>query len=243
MTTPPADPTPIRAVVFDLDGVLVDTEPWWHEARVAVAGALGGSWTVADESGVKGANSREWAAAMIACVGRVLPPDLDAARVEAAVVDEMVVRYGREHPPTIEAGGRAVERLADRFPLAVASSAHARVIDAALAALGISTAFRVVLSSDAVGAGKPAPDVYREAARRLGVATSGCLVIEDSLAGVRAAHAAGMRVVLVPAAGHPPAPGAKELATLVLASLDELDDDRLADLAAIPPPVSPPPAR
>jgi 1-acyl-sn-glycerol-3-phosphate acyltransferase len=118
-----------------------------------------------------------------------------------------------------------VRRIAQSIPVAVASSAHRRVIDAALAGLGLADGFQVVVSSDEVAAGKPAPDVYLEAARRLGVAPARCLVVEDSLNGIRAARAAGMTVVLVPNASVPPAPGAVDLADLVLDRLDALDPE------------------
>jgi len=222
---------PIRAVIFDLDGVLVDTEPWWFEARVAVAAGVGRIWTAEDEATVKGANSREWAAVMAARLG----PAGTADGFERAVVAEVVARYGRDLVPSIQPGIRAVARMSVRWPLALASSAHAAVIDAALVALGIRDRFSAVVSSDAVGAGKPAPDVYLEASRRLAVEPAECLVVEDSLAGVRAARAAGMRVVLVPAAGHPPGPGADTLATIMLDSLDALDSERMAALVAIGP--------
>jgi HAD superfamily hydrolase (TIGR01509 family) len=144
----------------------------------------------------------------------------------------MVERYRSERPPVIAAGLRAAHRLAERWPLAVASSAHPAVIDAALASLGLAKGFAVVLSADDVGIGKPAPDVYLAAAARLAVAPASCLVIEDSPAGVQAARTAGMRVVLVPPPGHPPLAATDELATLVLASLDELDEACLAALEA-----------
>lgn len=227
--------TPIRAIVFDLDGVLVDSEPWWQASRAAVAEALGGRWAVEDEARVKGANSPEWAAVMaerLGSHGSAADPD----RLEAAVVEEMVARYRGARVPAIEAGVRAARRLAARLPLAVASSAHARVIEAALQMVDLASAFAVVVSSDTVGAGKPAPDVYLEAAHRLGISPEACLVLEDSLPGVRSALAAGMRVVLVPAAGHPPTAGAEALATAVLPTLDALDEARLAALEAIAPP-------
>jgi len=224
--------SPILAVIFDLDGVLVDTEPWWFEARASVAADGGGRWTADDEATVKGANSGEWAAAMASRLG----PTISADAIEQAVVAAVVARYRRDVLPVIDAGVRAVQRLAADAPLAVASSAHGAVIDAALDALGLRDRFALVLSSDAVGKGKPAPDVYLEAARRLSIPPAGCLVIEDSMAGVQAALGAGMRVVLVPAAGHPPAPEAHALATLVLDSLDRLDADVLARLEAVPPP-------
>jgi HAD superfamily hydrolase (TIGR01509 family) len=229
---------PVRAVVFDLDGVIVDTEPWWEDARRGVAEAAGATWTAADEAAIKGTNSPEWAALLAAHiatrVGRGSPEVAgpDAPAVERAVVDAIVARYRSERPPIIEAGVRAARRLATTHPLAVASSAHPVVIAAALAATALTAVFREVVSADEVGRGKPAPDVYLEAARRLGVPPAACLVIEDSAPGVRAGRAAGMRVVLVPAAGHPPAPGAEAESTLVLGSLDELDGPCLAALEA-----------
>jgi HAD superfamily hydrolase (TIGR01509 family) len=223
---PPAATMAIGAILFDLDGVLVDTEPWWFEARRTVAGALGGRWSPEDEATVKGANSAEWAAALAGHLGR---PD-QADRVERRVIDEMLDRYRREAPPIIAAGVRAVRRLAGRYPLAVGSSSPRPLILAALTALDVVPAVRAVVSSDEVGRGKPAPDVYLEAARRTGLPPERCLVIEDSDAGVAAARAAGMRVVLVPAAGHPPGPTAHRGSTLVLDSLDRLDEGVLSRL-------------
>lgn len=232
---------PVRAVVFDLDGVIVDTEPWWEDARREVAEASGATWTAADEAAIKGTNSPEWAARLAAHLATRVGLQQDAAAVpgassvERAVVDAILARYRSEPAPIIEGGVRAARRLAATHPLAVASSAHPAVIAAALAATGLAAAFRQVVSADEVGRGKPAPDVYIEAARRLGIPPGECLVIEDSAPGVRAGRAAGMRVVLVPAAGHPPAPGAHEEATIVLASLDELDGPCLAVLEGVAP--------
>jgi HAD superfamily hydrolase (TIGR01509 family) len=212
----------LRAVIFDLDGVLVDSEPWWAAARAAVARRHGRTWSGDDEAGVKGANSREWANAMQRRIG----PDVPSERIEGEVVEAMVHRYERDSPARIEAGVAAVRRLGRAYPLAVASSAHPRVIEAALGALGLADAFAVVVSSDEVGAGKPAPDVYLEAARRLGIAPRSCLVVEDSANGVRAARSAGMRVVWVGEAARDddadiPAPSVR------LDSLDGLDASTL----------------
>jgi len=125
--------------------------------------------------------------------------------------------------PVIDGALDAVRRIAARWPVAVASSAHRRVIDAALAATGLRETLRIVVSSDEVDHGKPAPDVYLEAARRLGVAPAGCLVIEDSINGLRAGADAGMTTVLVPNMSVPPAPGSEAVADHVLARLGDLD--------------------
>jgi HAD superfamily hydrolase (TIGR01509 family) len=212
----------IDAVVFDLDGVLVDSESWWGQARAAVARAHGSEWTAADESSVKGANTAEWTAAMRERLGLPIP----AEAVAGEVVEIMVRRYDSEGAARIEPGLAAVERLRASVPLAVASSAHPAVIRAALRSVGLERAFRAVVSSDEVGVGKPAPDVYLEAARRLEVPPEACLVIEDSPNGVEAARSAGMRVIWVgdeavqAGSGAPGANGG----TIRLASLDDLDE-------------------
>ena len=165
-----------------------------------------------------GANSRQWSRTMRDRLGVEDPP----MQIERAIVDAVVDRYRREGAPRIEGAVEAVGRIAAGWPSALASSAHPHVIGAALAATGLTAIFRVVVSSDEVPHGKPEPDVYLEAARRLGYEPGRCLVVEDSLNGVRAAKRAGMTCVLVPNLTIPPAPGTAELADLVI--------DRLADL-------------
>jgi HAD superfamily hydrolase (TIGR01509 family) len=211
--------TAIDGVIFDLDGVLVDSEIWWDEVRAAFARRLGRTWTAADQAAVMGANSAAWARTMR------LRLDLDMTddEIERAIVDGVVERYRLEGAPLIDGAVEAVRRIASEWPVAVASSAHREVIAAALEATGLSGTFEVVVSSDEVAQGKPAPDVYLEAARRLGVDPATCLVVEDSSNGVRAARAAGMTVVLVPNRSVPPAPGTADLADIVLERLADLD--------------------
>ena len=219
------------AVIFDLDGVLVDTEIWWDEVRQAFAAANERAWTLDDRSAVMGANSRQWSATMAERLRISTAPE----EIEAAVVGGMVARYRGSSTPLITGADAAVRRLAASHPLAVASSAHADVIRAALSATGLADAFRVVVSSDEVPRGKPEPDVYLEAARRLGVSPSACLVIEDSLNGVLAGERAGMTVVLVPNESVPPAPGAEEAADVVLRDLSGLDPDAIVSVIAAGP--------
>jgi len=168
-----------------------------------------------------GANSRGWAHVM-----RVrLDLGMDEDDIQARIVTGVVQRYQREGAPEIPGAIETVRRIAATRPVAVASSAHRDVIDAALAAAGLEEILNVVVSSDEMAHGKPAPDVYLEAARRLGVAPGACLVVEDSFNGVRAGKAAGMTVVLIPNESVPPAPGTHELADLVLDRLADLDPD------------------
>jgi HAD superfamily hydrolase (TIGR01509 family) len=210
---------PAAAVIFDLDGVIVDSEIWWHEERTAWAAERGLGWTEADTRAVMGANSAGWARIMRERLG--LRAEDEPAILEA-IVARVINRYATG-APVIDGAVDAVRRIAARWPVAVASSAHPRVIDAALAATGLRDAIRIVVSSDEVEHGKPAPDVYLEAARRLGVAPGGCLVVEDSINGLRAGVDAGMTTVLVPNLSVPPAPGAEAVADHVLNRLGDLD--------------------
>jgi HAD superfamily hydrolase (TIGR01509 family) len=198
--------------------VLVDSEIWWDEVRARFAADHGRRWTTDDRAAVMGANSPAWARIMRDRLGiEMSEPD-----IERAIVDGVVERYTRDGAPRIDGAIEAVRRIAADWPVAIASSAHADVIAAALAAIGLTETFGVVVSSDEVAHGKPAPDVYLEVARRMGLSPATTLVVEDSRNGVLAAKAAGMTVVLVPNASVPPAPGTADLADLVL--------DRLADL-------------
>jgi HAD superfamily hydrolase (TIGR01509 family) len=213
--------------------VLVDSEIWWDEVRHAFAAEHDRIWTAEDQVAVMGANSRAWAQIMRERLD--LPMSEEA--IERAIVDGVVARYAQEGAPRIDGAVEAVRRISADRPVAIASSAHADVITATLDATGLDDVFGVVVSSDEVPRGKPAPDVYLEVARRLGVPPAMALVVEDSRNGVLAAKAAGMTVVLVPNASVPPAPGATEAADLVLPRLADLDPDeverRMAARAAV----------
>jgi HAD superfamily hydrolase (TIGR01509 family) len=208
----------IDAVIFDLDGVIVDSEIWWDEVRQLFAAEHGRTWTEEDRHAVMGANSRQWSETM----RQRLDLDLSPKAIEGAIVEGMVERYRREGAPAIDGAVDAVRRIATGRPAALASSSHRAVIDAALEATDLAGAFRAIVSSDEVAHGKPQPDVFLEAARRLGVPPKRILVVEDSLNGLKAAKAAGMTTVLVPNRSIPPAPGSADYADVVL--------DRLADL-------------
>lgn len=215
----PPEGRSIEVVIFDLDGVLVDSEIWWDDVRRDFARAHGRPWTLGDRHAVMGQNSRQWAATM----QQRLNLELSTLDIEAAVVDAMVERYRREGPPHIDGAADALRRIAVSRRIAVASSAHRAVIESALEGLGIGGLLDVVVSSDEVTHGKPAPDVYVETARRLGVAPGRCLVVEDSINGIRAAKAAGMVAVLVPNESVPPADGAAALADAVVARLEDVE--------------------
>lgn len=212
------------AVIFDLDGVLVDSEGWWNDVRTAFARAHDRPWTHDDQAAVMGANSREWAVIMRE---RLHLEELTPEEIETAVVDGVVAAYATRPSPVIDDAPAHVRRMAASRQVAIASSSHPRVIAAAIHVLGIEDVMGAIVSSDEVPLGKPSPGVYLEAVSRLGVEPGGCLVVEDSLNGVKAGLAAGMTVVLVPNPTVPPAGNARLLAHHVVPSLADLDPDRL----------------
>ena len=213
----------IEAVVFDLDGVLVDSEHLWDDVRETLARERGGRWHEGAQADMMGMSSPEWSRYMHDVIRLPEPPD----EINAEVVRRMEARYS-EHLPLIDGAIDAVERLATSFRLGLASSSNRRVIDAVLAASGLDTGFAVTVSSEEVERGKPAPDVFLEAARRLEAAPARCAAVEDSANGIRAARAAGMRVIAIPNGRYPPATDALALADLVLGSLAELTPAAIA---------------
>ena len=194
------------AIVFDLDGVLVDSEEVWDEVRQGVVAARGGRWTDGATTAMQGMSTPEWAA-YLGTLGAAGSPD-ELAR---AVVAAMAERY-RAHVPLLPGAVGAVTALSGRWPLAVASSSPPDLIQVVLAAAGVADRFRVAVSSEEVARGKPAPDVYLAAAEKLGVDPRRCVAVEDSANGLRSAAAAGATVVAVPNPHFPPPADALALA-------------------------------
>lgn len=206
------------AVVFDLDGVLVDSERTWDEVRRAVVAAHGGAWTDEATRAMQGMSTPEWARYLVEDLGA----HLSAEQVADAVVDEMAHRYA-DAPPVIPGAVDAVRAVATTYPVGIASSSPPVLIASFLEFAGLTSVVPVVVSSEEVAAGKPAPDVYLEAARRLDVDPRRCAAVEDSTNGLRSAHAAGMTVVAVPNPHFPPDPAALAgTAAVVLGDLSEL---------------------
>jgi HAD superfamily hydrolase (TIGR01509 family) len=207
----------IDAVVFDLDGVLIDSEPLWDRARRDVVAAHGGRWAPGATEAMQGMSSPEWSRYLHDELGVDLPPN----DIAAAVVDRLTQSYAAGLP-LVPGATEAVARMAGVWPLGLASSSNRAVIDAVLELSGLAVMFRATVSSEEVARGKPAPDVYLEAARRLGVAAARCAAVEDSANGVRSGAAAGMRVVAIPTRAYPPAADALALAAVVLDDIAEL---------------------
>ncbi|HZD65527.1 MAG TPA: HAD family phosphatase [Acidimicrobiales bacterium] len=217
----------IEAVVFDLDGVLVDSEPVWEEVRRAVVTEHGGTWPPGAQGRLMGMSTPEWARYLAVDLGVPLAPE-DVADL---VIERMAARYGGG-VPLLPGAVAAVDRLGGRWPLAVASSSPRRLIATALDSAGLAGAFSAVASSEEARRGKPAPDVYVLAAERLGRPAARCVAVEDSTNGLRAAEAAGMGVVALPRPAYPPDPATLARAGVVLASLDDLTGDVVAALGA-----------
>ncbi|HUK95680.1 MAG TPA: HAD family phosphatase [Gaiellaceae bacterium] len=207
----------IDGVVFDLDGVLLDSEQVWDGVREQLVRERGGRWHDQAQRDMMGMSSVEWSRYMHEQLGlRELPEE-----ISAEVVRRLEALY-RQRLPVLPGAREAVERLAARWPLALASSSNRELIDLALELLGVSSLFRATVSSEEVARGKPAPDVYLEAARRLGVEPTRSAAIEDSRNGILSAAQAGMRVLAIPNRHFPPGEDELAEADVVLGSLDEL---------------------
>jgi HAD superfamily hydrolase (TIGR01509 family) len=215
----------LAAVVFDLDGVLLDSESVWDAARRALVADSGGRWRPSATRDMQGMSAPEWSRYMHEQLGVGLEPAEISERVVAAVLE----RY-RSRLPLLPGAVEAVSRLAARWPLGLASSANRSVIDAVLAQAGLAGEFSATVSGEEVARGKPAPDVYLAAAQKLGVDPARAAAVEDSSNGLRAAAAAGMTVVAIPNREFPPSSDALELADLVLESLEELTVEALLAL-------------
>jgi HAD superfamily hydrolase (TIGR01509 family) len=207
----------IDGVVFDLDGVLLDSEQVWDGVREQLVRERGGGWHDEAQRDMMGMSSVEWSRYMHDRLGLREAPD----EISAEVVRRLGRLY-RDQLPELPGACEAVERLAGRWPLALASSSNRELIDLALELLGVSALFAATVSSEEVARGKPAPDVYLEAARRLGVDPTRAAAIEDSQNGIRSAAQAGMRVLAIPNRHFPPGEDALAEADAVLDSLEEL---------------------
>jgi HAD superfamily hydrolase (TIGR01509 family) len=215
----------IDAVVFDLDGLLLDSEHLWDETREELARERGGRWHDRAQADMMGMSSPEWSRYMHDRIGLAESPE----EIAAEVVRRMESRYG-EQLPLVPGAREAVERLAAHWPLGLASSSNRPLIDLALEVAGLRPFFEATVSSEEVERGKPAPDVYFEAAGRLGVDPSRAAAIEDSQSGILSARAAGMRVVAIPNRRFPPGEEALQQAAVVLDSLADLTPDVITRL-------------
>jgi HAD superfamily hydrolase (TIGR01509 family) len=208
----------VQAVVFDLDGVLVDSEEQWDEVRRGVAAEAGRPWPVEATRAMQGMSTAEWSAYLTDVVGVPGQP----GDVAATVVDRMTARY-RSRLPLVPGAVEVVQRLGSHWWLGLASSSPRRLIDVVLESAGLASWFQITVSTEEVEAGKPSPAVYQEVVQQLGVYPQRAVAIEDSSNGLRSAAGAGLKVIAVPNAAFPPAEDALALADVVVRSLDEID--------------------
>ena len=216
----------IRAVVFDLDGVLIDSEPVWEQVRRGLVAERGGDWAPDAQRKLMGMSTPEWARYLSEDLGVGLPPD----EVATVVTDRMAARY-TEHVPLMDGAVEAVRRLAAHWPLGLASSSPPRLIETVLRSAGLSSCFAAVMSTEQVAHGKPAPDIYLAVTAELGYPPGDCAAVEDSSNGLRSAAAADLRVIAVPHPRYPPDPDALARASLVLPDLTGLTVEAVAALS------------
>ena len=213
--------------MFDLDGVILQTEEVWDEVRGRYVVEQGGRYDEAAQRAMMGMSAPEWSRYLRDELGVPGTPE----RISGDIVERMEARY-REELPLIHGAREAVARLAARFRLGLASSSNRPLIDAALALGGIARYFEVTVSSEEVARGKPAPDVYLEAARRLGAAPARAVAVEDSHSGIRSAKAAGMLVIAIPNPSFPPDADTLAAADLALPSIEGLTVQAVDALAS-----------
>jgi HAD superfamily hydrolase (TIGR01509 family) len=209
-----------EAVVFDLDGVLLASEEVWDSVREQYVREQGGRYDEDVQRAMMGMSSPEWSRYLHDSAGVRAEPD----EINAEVVRRMLAAY-RDQLPLLPGAIEAVRRLAGRYPLGLASSSNRELIDTVLELAGIAGLFRATVSSEEVAHGKPAPDVYLEAARRLAVAPDHCAAVEDSHGGIRSAKSAGMRVIAIPNPTYPPDEEALAQADVVLPAITSLGPD------------------
>ena len=206
--------------------MLVESEGVWNVARKDITLRNGGRWPQEAQRAMMGMSSGEWSSYMHDELGVAMPP----AQISDTVVARLAALY-REDLPLIAGAREAVVELARVWPLAVASSANRPLIDLVLELARLKDRFVATVSSEEVAYGKPAPDVYLEAARRIGVPPPRCAAVEDSSNGLRSAAAAGMTVFAIPNREFPPSADALALAADVLDSIAELTTERVRRVA------------
>lgn len=215
----------VAAVIFDLDGVIIDSEPVWEDVRRAFVVDKGGRWLPDSQQRLMGMSTAEWARYLADEVG--VP--MSAADVAAEVAARMVLRYDGALP-LIPGAVDVVREIGGRWALGLASSSPRALIDVVLERAGLTGAFAVAISTEEVERGKPSPDVYLAVATRLAVAPRDCVAVEDSSNGIRAALAAGMKTVVAERPEYPVDADVKARTALQLTRIGDLSVEALSNL-------------
>ncbi len=224
-----------QAVIFDLDGTLIDTEPVWDAVRRELAAQDGIEWPESASRAMMGMSTREWSRYMSDVVGVGPTAEIVARRT----IDRLIERYDHDLP-VLPGAREVVRRLAEHWPLAVASSSPRDLIEHALQALGVRGLIAVVRSTEeGTARGKPAPDAFLWAASQLNADPARTVVIEDSASGIQAGLNAGMPVIAVPRPFLTPPEDVLAGASVVLEHLDDLTVDLVRDLTPPFDPVEP----
>ncbi len=212
------EPLSADGVIFDMDGVLIDSEPIWGEVLGGLARDTGGTWTLEAQRATAGMESRQVSAYMVDVLGF----QGTAAEIEAECDRRIVARY-KEGLPEMPGAGAAVRRLfEDGFVIGLASSSNRVLIDLVIDSMGLVSYFAATVSNQDVRVGKPAPDIYQEACRRIGTSPNRTIAVEDSGHGIKSAHAAGLQVLALPHLDYPLDAETIGLVAFVLGSLSEL---------------------
>jgi len=207
----------IDAVIFDMDGVLVESETYWYLSRIEYARARGKQWTEADQREAMGRSTIGWA--------QVMKNHLDLTESVDDIIIEMkqrVIAHYEERLPTRPGALEAVQRVASKYRVGLASGSPTEIIQRVMELTRLDQVFEVMVFGDTIPNGKPAPDIYLEALRRMGATAENSVGIEDSANGVRSLHAAGMKIIATPSPDFPLPPEVLTLADAHLSSLEDL---------------------
>lgn len=215
----------IEAVIFDMDGLLIDSEPFWDKARSSMAAKAGKDWNKDDHKAVMGVSTSEWVGYMISRLELVMSPKA----VEQKIVAEMVTLYQRQIP-YLPGAAEAVALSAAKYPTGLASGSPRSLIDTVTGDKALKGKFKAILSSDQIEHGKPSPDIYLATAKMLGARPKNCVCLEDSGNGILAGKNAAMKVIAVPDSRFPPGAEKLHAADVVLESLSEFSLEILEKL-------------
>jgi HAD superfamily hydrolase (TIGR01509 family) len=215
----------VKAVIFDMDGVLIASEGIWFETRVDFARAHGKDWKMDDQRACMGVNTIEWGHIMKQRLGLEMPVEDIMAEVKSRLIARLI-----EKLPVLPGAIEAVQAAAAAYPIALASGSPTEVILKVTQLMGIDKLFRTMVFGDDMARGKPAPDIYLETARRLAINPTDCAGVEDSGNGVRSLKAAGMKIIAVPSPGFPLSQELLALADRVLPSLTEFSAELVRTL-------------